>query len=105
MNFGFLYLALLDLGYNPHTEETVMKIKMNIRCMPEQARRFPGLPDVIGLQEEMMGGVGAKMRESLSATDSEALMKALMSGTGGVFEEMQKQFWSQITGQNTKDSE
>ena len=82
-----------------------MKIIMNIECTPEEARRFLGLPDVTGLQEEMMEGLGAKMRESLAATDPEALMKTWMSGMGGGFEEMQKQFWSQFTGQNTKDSE
>ena len=82
-----------------------MKIIMNIECTPEEARRFLGLPDVTGLQEEMMEGLGAKMRESLAATDPEALMKTWMSGMGEGLEEMQKQFWSQFTGQNTKDSE
>ena len=43
------------------------------------------------------------MRESLAATDPKALMKTWMSGMGEGFEEMQKQFWSQFTGQNTKD--
>ena len=52
-----------------------------------------------------MEGVGAKMRESLAAIDPVALMKTWMSRMGGSFEEMQKQFWSQFTGQNTKDTE
>ena len=82
-----------------------MKITMDIECTPEEARRFLGLPDVTGLHEEMMEGLGAKMRESLDATDPEALLKTWMSGMGGGFEEMQKQFWLQFTGQNTKDSE
>ena len=80
-----------------------MKIIMNIECTPEEARRFLGLPDVTGLQEEMMEGLGAKMRESLAATDPKALMKTWMSGMGEGFEEMQKQFWSQFAGQNTKE--
>jgi len=52
VNCGLLYLALLDPGYNPCFEETVMKITMNIECTPEEARRFLGLPDVTGLQEK-----------------------------------------------------
>ena len=55
--------------------------------------------------QEMVEGLGVKMRESLVATDPETLLKTGMSGMGGGFEEMQKQFWSQFTGQNTKDSE
>ena len=82
-----------------------MKINMDIECTPEEARRFLGFPDVIGLQEEMMEGLGVKIRERLTATDPEALMKTCMSGMGGGFEGMQKQFWSQFTGQNMKDSE
>ena len=53
----------------------------------------------------MMEGLGVKIRESLTATDPEALMKTCMSGMGGGFEGMQKQSWSQFTGQNMKDSE
>ena len=68
---GLLYAALLDPGYNLYTEETVMKITMNIECPPEEVRRFAGLLDVTVLQEEMMEGFGVKMRESLEATDPE----------------------------------
>ena len=82
-----------------------MKITMNIECTPEEARRFLGLPDVTGLQEEMVEGLGVKMRESLVATDLEIPLKTWMFGMGGGLEEMQKQFWSQFTGQNIKDSE
>ena len=37
-----------------------MKITMNIECTLEEARRFLGLPDVTGLQEEMVEGLGGK---------------------------------------------
>lgn len=67
MNCRLLYLALLYPGYNAYFEETVMKITTNIDSTPEEARRFLGLLDVTGFQEEMMGGLGAKMRESLAA--------------------------------------
>ena len=82
-----------------------MKITMNIRFTPEQARWFPGSPDMTGLQREMMVGLGPITCESQAATDSEARMKTLMSVIGGGFEGMQKQLWSQMTGQNTKASE
>jgi len=82
-----------------------MKITMNIECTLEEARQFLGLPDVTGLQEEMVEGLGVKMRESLVATEPETLMKTWMSEMGGGFEEMRKQFWSPFTGQNMKDSE
>ena len=82
-----------------------MKITMHIECTLEGARQYLGLPDVTNLQEEMVEGLGVKMRESLVATDPETLMKTWMSGMSGGSEEMQKQFWSQFTGQNIKDSE
>ena len=82
-----------------------MKITMHIECTLEEARQYLGLPDVTSLQEEMVEGLGVKMRESLVATDPETPLKTGMSGMGGGFEQMQKQFWSQFTGQNTKDSE
>ena len=78
---------------------------MNIECTPEEARWFLGLPDVIGLQEEMMEGRGAKIRKSLTATDPKALMRTFTSVMGSGFDAMQIQFWSQFTGQNMKDSE
>ena len=53
----------------------------------------------------MVEGLGVKMRDSLVATDLEIPLKTWMFGMGGGLEEMQKQFWSQFTGQNTKDSE
>ena len=82
-----------------------MKITANIECTLEEARQFVGLSDVTSLQEEMLEGLGVKMSESLVATDPETLMKTWMSGMGGGFEGMQKQSWSQFTGQNMKDSE
>ena len=82
-----------------------MKITMNVECMLEEARQFLGLSDVTSLQEEMVEGLGVKMRESLVARDPETLMKTWMSGMGGVFEETQNQFWSQFTGENMKDLE
>ena len=88
-----------------HKPAAVTQSSAIIRKTLEEARQFLQLSDVTSLQEEMVEGLGVKMRDSLVATDMETLLKTWMSGMGGGLEEMQKQFWSQFTGQNIKDSE
>jgi hypothetical protein len=57
-----------------------MKVNIEIDCTPEEARRFMGLPDVTGLQEEMMKGWVSS----------------------GLMEEFQKMFWANMPGATGK---
>jgi hypothetical protein len=85
-----------------------MKVKLDIDCTPEEARRFFGLPDVQPLQAAMMQEVEDRMRQALSGADPEALMKTwlpmgLQGGMQGL-DQMQKMFWSQMAS-GTKKAE
>jgi hypothetical protein len=85
-----------------------MKVKLDVDCTPEEARRFFGLPDVQPLQAAMMQEVEDRMRQALSGADPEALMKTwlpmgLQGGMQGL-DQMQKMFWSQMAA-GTKKAE
>ena len=89
-----------------------MKITIDVDCTPEEARTMLGLPDVKPMQEAMMAEMEERMRGAMESMDPETLMKTWlvpgmpgMPGTteGGMkgFEDMQKAFWSQMTGAMT----
>src|SRR4051794_11626734 len=52
-----------------------MKIKLDIDCSPEELRGFFGLPDIRGLQEQLLKEVEAQMRAGIKAIDPEAMLK------------------------------
>jgi len=75
-----------------------MKVTINVECTPEEARTFLGLPDVAPLQQEMMDGLRGQMDQAAQAMNPEQVMKTIFPmGTDGVAE-MQKAFWSAMTG-------
>lgn len=75
-----------------------MKIRFDIDCTPEEARTFLGLPDVKPMQETMMKEVEQRLQANLQAMDPETLIKTwLPAGIQG-WEQMQKMFWSQLSG-------
>jgi len=78
-----------------------MKVTINIDCSPEEARTFFGLPDIKGVQDEMMKQVVDRMKGGFTDRDMAELMKMMMSGVQGV-EQFQKLFWSQFTGAGAK---
>ena len=81
---------------------TPMKFNIEIDCTPEEARRFLGLPDVAPMQDAMMKEIEARMMSSLKAADPETLFKTwLPAGIQG-WEQMQRAFWSQMSGAGGK---
>lgn len=75
-----------------------MKIKFDIECSPEEARKFLGLPDVIPMQEKMMQEIEAKMQDNIRNLDAETMVKTWMPATMQGLGEMQKMFWAQMGG-------
>lgn len=75
-----------------------MKVTIDIDCTPEEARTFMGLPDVKPMQETMMKEVEDRMRANLQAMDPETMFKTWLPAGIQSFEQMQKMFWSQMTG-------
>jgi hypothetical protein len=75
-----------------------MKVKIDIDCTPEEARTFMGLPDVKPMQEKMMKEVEDRMCANLQAMDPETMFKICLPAGMQSFEQMQKMFWSQMSG-------
>ncbi len=82
-----------------------MKVKIDIDCTPEEARAFMGLPDVRPMQESMMKEIEERMRANLQAMDPDTMFKTwLPAGIQG-WEQMQRMFWSQMTGAASSDDD
>jgi len=75
---------------------TVMKIKFDIDCTPEELRGFFGLPEVKPMQDRLMEELEEKMRANLKALDPEIMIKTwLPAGLKG-FEQLQEMFFAQM---------
>ena len=79
-----------------------MKIKLDIDCTPEELRGFFGLPDVRGMQEQLLNDVEERMRAGLKTLDPEAMLKAwLPAGMQGL-EKLQEMFLGAMSGGSGK---
>jgi hypothetical protein len=75
-----------------------MKISFDIDCTPEELRGFFGLPDVKGMQDQLLREVEERLRASLKSLDPETMLKTwLPAGLKG-FEQLQEMFMSQMAG-------
>ena len=75
-----------------------MKIRIDIDCTPDEARRFLGLPDVAPMQDALMHQIQERMEANLKALDPEALFRTWLPASLQGFEQLQKMFWSRIGG-------
>lgn len=82
-----------------------MRIKIDIDCTPEEARRVLGLPDIAPMQEAMIAEIQQRMRDYLAAMDPDALLKTWLPAGLESVEQMQKAFWSQMMGAGGKKGE
>jgi hypothetical protein len=75
-----------------------MKISFDIDCTPEELRGFFGLPDVKGMQDQLLQEVEERLRASLKSLDPETMLKTwLPAGLKG-FEQLQEMFLNQMSG-------
>lgn len=81
-----------------------MKIKFDIECTPEEARKFLGLPDVMPMQEKMMAEVEKKMLDNIQNLDPETMVKTWLPATIQGWGDMQKMFWAQMGGLDTSSN-
>ena len=75
-----------------------MKVTIDVECTPEEARAFLGLPDVAPLQQEMMEGLQGEMAKAAKAMNPEEMMKAVFPAGAEGLADMQKAFWSTLSG-------
>ena len=75
-----------------------MKIKLDVDCTAEEARRFFGLPDVQPLQEAVLKEVQERMSANIKAMDAKALIETWLPATLKGFEQLQQMFMSNLAG-------
>ncbi|HXG29404.1 MAG TPA: hypothetical protein VNJ47_11240 [Nevskiales bacterium] len=56
-----------------------MNIKIDIELTPQELRQFIGLPDVAGLQDDMIQFVREKLAKGVENVDVEALKQGIQS--------------------------
>lgn len=74
-----------------------MKLRIDIDCTPEEARRFLGLPDVSPLHDAAIEELQGRMREAAKRLDPETLLRSWMPPVGGeAWQGLQDAFWKQF---------
>ena len=51
-----------------------MKIKVDVDCTPDEARRFLGLPDIAPMQQRMLEAMERRLVEVVNSTDPQQLL-------------------------------
>lgn len=80
-----------------------MKIKIDVDVTPQELRAFFGLPDVSGLQEDMMAHIRKQMAAGVEGFDAMTLMKPFLPEHLRTFEAMQKSFWEAMLRASKQD--
>ena len=75
-----------------------MKITVDIDCTPEEARQLMGLPDVSGVQQEVIEEMRRQIMAGLENMDPQAVLKMWAPSGAEGWEQLQKMFWSGLTG-------
>jgi Family of unknown function (DUF6489) len=75
-----------------------MKIKLDIDCTAEEARRFLGLPDVQPMQEALLQEVQERLSANIKAMDTKAMIDTWLPAAVKGFEQLQQLFVAQMAG-------
>jgi hypothetical protein len=75
-----------------------MKVKLDIDCTAEEARRFLGLPEVQPLQEALLKEVQERISAAIKAMDAKAMIETWLPATVKGFEQLQQMFMAQMAG-------
>ena len=72
-----------------------MKIRVDVDCTPDEARRFLGLPDIAPMQQRMMEMMERRLMEVIQGSDPQKLLDQwLPVGMKGM--EQWQGLWSQM---------
>jgi hypothetical protein len=74
-----------------------MKINVDIEATPQELRTFFGLPDVEGLQRELMEEIRRKWKAGMEGFDPATLMAPFLPEHLRSLEAMQRSFWKSFT--------
>jgi hypothetical protein len=73
-----------------------MKITIDIDCTPQEARAFLGLPHIEPMQDALIAQMQARLAESMSAMEPDALMRLWFPGGLQGLGQLQEKFWNQL---------
>jgi len=76
----------------------MMKIKLDIECSPQEARAFFGLPDLDPVHQVYIERMQAFVKEGLSASDIEKLMRGWLPFLEGGFDAWSKTMQHMTSG-------
>jgi Family of unknown function (DUF6489) len=79
-----------------------VKIKLDIDCTADEARRFLGLPDVQPMQEELLKQVQERISANIKAMDAKAMIDAWLPAAVRGFEQFQ-QWINQFSSREGKE--
>jgi hypothetical protein len=79
-----------------------MKIKLDIDCTAEEARRFLGLPELQPMQEAVLNELQQQMIANIRAMDAKAMLETWLAPTLKGFEQLQQMFAAHLTGAGGK---
>ena len=74
-----------------------MKINITVDVTPDELRAFFGLPDVQGLQAEMIEKIRERMQAGAEGFDPLSLMRPFIAPNLQGMEAMQRAFWSGVS--------
>ena len=75
-----------------------MKLTIDIDCTPQEARDFLGLPDVRDMQARLLRDLEDRLKAGITAVEPDALMKQWLPLTLEGMEQLQRAFWSGLSG-------
>ena len=75
-----------------------MKINITMDVTPAELREFFGLPDVQGLQAEMLEKIREQMKAGVEGFDPLSLMRPFIAPNLQGMEAMQRAFWNGVSG-------
>lgn len=74
-----------------------MHFKIDIEMTPDEFRRALGLPDVAGLQEEMLAKIRERMLAGVEGYDPMALFKQQLTGSFGSMDSLQQMMMAMLS--------
>lgn len=75
-----------------------MKIRIDVECTPEEARRALGMPDVSDLNRTLVDHLQQRLEQTMSEMDTETLLRAWLPAGAESWRKMQEAFWSNLAG-------
>lgn len=75
-----------------------MKMTIEVDCTPQEARAFMGLPDVSGLNDQLVGEMQKRLTANINMLAPDELMKSWMAFGAGAQEQFRNLMSAAVSG-------